>query len=158
MWKYAAVSALLAAGMFAGYLGAEPHSNSAAAKSSLEESAAPREVQHNGQHDGQHDFDFEFGTWKTHLKRLQHPLTGSTTWVEYDGTSVVRKIWNGRENSSNLRSPAPPDTSKYFFPPLQSPIPPVEPQLLQQQRRHDEPTNDRRVQKRARRVFRSGRF
>ena len=31
------------------------------------------------QRDGQHDFDFEFGTWKTHLKRLVRPLTGSTT-------------------------------------------------------------------------------
>ena len=43
--------------------------------------------------DGQHDFDFEIGTWKTHLRRLAHPLTGSTTWAEYDGTTVVRKIW-----------------------------------------------------------------
>jgi hypothetical protein len=32
--------------------------------------------------DGQHDFDFEIGTWKTHLSRRLHPLTGSTTWVE----------------------------------------------------------------------------
>jgi hypothetical protein len=32
--------------------------------------------------DGQHDFDFETGTWKTHISRLVHPLTGSTTWVE----------------------------------------------------------------------------
>src|ERR1700677_2704769 len=46
--------------------------------------------------DGQHDFDFEVGTWKSHLSRLQHPLTGSTTWVEYEGTSVVQKVWNGR--------------------------------------------------------------
>jgi len=52
--------------------------------------------------DGSHDFDFEFGAWKTHLKRLLHPLTGSTTWVEYDGTSVVRKIWNGRANLLEL--------------------------------------------------------
>jgi len=29
--------------------------------------------------DGQHDFDFEIGTWKTHLRRRLHPLTGSTT-------------------------------------------------------------------------------
>ncbi len=43
--------------------------------------------------DGQHEFDFEIGTWKTQLKRLLKPLTGSTTWVEYEGTTVVRKIW-----------------------------------------------------------------
>jgi hypothetical protein len=52
--------------------------------------------------DGQHDFDFEIGTWKTHLARLLHPLTGSTTWVEYDGTTVVRKVWNGRANLVEL--------------------------------------------------------
>ncbi len=27
------------------------------------------------QRDGQHDFDFEIGTWKTHLRRLVHPLS-----------------------------------------------------------------------------------
>src|SRR5690349_13199993 len=46
--------------------------------------------------DGQHDFDFELGSWKIHLKRLMNPLTGSTTWVEFDGTSVTRKVWDGR--------------------------------------------------------------
>ena len=46
--------------------------------------------------DGQHDFDFSFGYWKTHLKRRLHPLSGSDTWVEFDGISVVRKLWNGR--------------------------------------------------------------
>jgi len=46
--------------------------------------------------DGQHDFDFAIGTWKTHLSRLQHPLTGSNTWIEYDGSSVVRKVGDGR--------------------------------------------------------------
>jgi len=46
--------------------------------------------------DGQHDFDFEIGSWKIHLKRRLHPLTGSTTWVEFDGTSVTRKVWDGR--------------------------------------------------------------
>ena len=51
---------------------------------------------------GEHDFDFEIGTWRTHLKRLQHPLTGSTTWVEYEGTTVVRKVWNGRANLVEL--------------------------------------------------------
>lgn len=46
--------------------------------------------------DGQHDFDFEEGHWKIHLKRLLHPLTGSSTWIEFDGTSVTRKVWQGR--------------------------------------------------------------
>jgi hypothetical protein len=54
------------------------------------------------QRDGQHDFDFEIGTWKTHLKRLMHPLTGSKTWVEYEGTTVVRKVWDGRANLVEL--------------------------------------------------------
>lgn len=57
--------------------------------------------------DGQHDFDFEIGTWKTHLKRLLKPLTGSTTWVEYEGTTVVRKIWNGRANLVELVADGP---------------------------------------------------
>src|SRR5215207_7592619 len=47
------------------------------------------------QRDGRRDFDFEFGTWRTRLSRLLHPLTGSTTWVHYEGTSVVRKVWDG---------------------------------------------------------------
>jgi hypothetical protein len=58
-------------------------------------------------HDPQHDFDFEIGTWHTHLKRLLHPLTGSTTWIEYDGTSTVRKIWNGRANLVELEVDGP---------------------------------------------------
>ena len=52
--------------------------------------------------DGQHDFDFHIGSWKTRLSRLQHPLTGSTSWVAYEGTTVVRKVWNGRANLVEL--------------------------------------------------------
>ena len=52
--------------------------------------------------DGSHDFDFEIGTWKTHLRRRLKPLTGSTTWVDLDGTTVVRKVWNGRANLVEL--------------------------------------------------------
>jgi hypothetical protein len=52
--------------------------------------------------DGQHDFDFEIGTWNTHLRRLQNPLSGSTTWVDYNGTTVVRKVWGGRANLVEL--------------------------------------------------------
>jgi hypothetical protein len=57
--------------------------------------------------DGQHDFDFEIGTWKTHLRRLARPLTGSTTWVEYDGTTTVTKVWGGRANLVELTANGP---------------------------------------------------
>jgi len=56
--------------------------------------------------DGQHDFDFDIGVWKTHLKRLVHPLSGSSDWVELDGTTVVRKVWNGRANLAELETDA----------------------------------------------------
>jgi hypothetical protein len=61
----------------------------------------------NAQRDGQHDFDFNFGTWKTSMKRLQHPLTGSTTWVELAGTVVVRKVWGGRAQLEEVEADGP---------------------------------------------------
>jgi hypothetical protein len=73
--------------------------NSDASKTSRQQTPAQR--------DGQHAFDFEIGTWKTHLSRLLHPLTGSTTWVEYEGTTVVRKVWNGRANLVELEVDGP---------------------------------------------------
>ncbi|MFC4313209.1 hypothetical protein ACFPN2_29290 [Steroidobacter flavus] len=53
--------------------------------------------------DGSHDFDFAIGTWKTQLQRLVRPLSGSTTWVELEGTTIVRKIWDGRANLAELK-------------------------------------------------------
>jgi hypothetical protein len=53
------------------------------------------------------DFDFHVGTWKTHLTRLLQPLTGSRTWVDYDGTTVVRKVWNGNANLVELTADGP---------------------------------------------------
>ncbi len=57
---------------------------------------------HESARDGQHDFDFEFGSWKAHIRRLVHPLSGSNEWMDLDGTSVVRKIWDGRGNLGEL--------------------------------------------------------
>jgi hypothetical protein len=58
-------------------------------------------------HDGSHDFDFEFGTWKTHVKRLVKPLTGSTTWVEMNGITTVKPVWGGRANLVELEADGP---------------------------------------------------
>ena len=45
--------------------------------------------------DGAHDFDWEIGTWKTQVRRLARPLSGSKEWVEYSGTSVIRAVLDG---------------------------------------------------------------
>ena len=57
--------------------------------------------------DGRHDFDFNIGTWTTHISRLRHPLTGSHAWVEYEGISVVRPVWNGRASLFELEADGP---------------------------------------------------
>ena len=57
--------------------------------------------------DGQHDFDPLTGAWKYHLKRLQHPLTGSTSWTEFDGTGVCFKIWDGRAQLDTIEVDSP---------------------------------------------------
>ncbi len=49
-------------------------------------------------HDGAHDFDFLIGDWKAHVRRLPDRLTGSTTWIEYDGISRHKKILDSNAN------------------------------------------------------------
>ena len=36
----------------------------------------------------EHDFDFAAGSFRSHVRRLQKPLTGSTSW--FDATGEVR--------------------------------------------------------------------
>ena len=61
--------------------------------------AAPR--------DGAHDFDWEHGTWTTQLRRLRNPLSGSSTWDEYKGVSIVRPVLGGRANLIELSVEGP---------------------------------------------------
>ncbi|MCD0470764.1 hypothetical protein [Flavobacterium sp. JAS] len=51
---------------------------------------------------GQKDFDFELGKWKTKLKVLKNPLSNSTTWNEYEGTTNVIGICDNRSNVVEL--------------------------------------------------------
>ena len=57
--------------------------------------------------DGQHDFDFNFGVWKTHIRRLKQPFTGSPEYVEMHGTVTVRKVWNGRAQLEEIEVDGP---------------------------------------------------
>lgn len=52
--------------------------------------------------DGSKDFDFELGEWQMKLKRRIDPLAGSDKWVEYEGPSVVRKVWDGKANLGEI--------------------------------------------------------
>jgi hypothetical protein len=48
--------------------------------------------------DGRNDFDFLIGTWRTHNRRLRERLKGSTSWEEFPGRFVVRKLLAGLGN------------------------------------------------------------
>ena len=57
--------------------------------------------------DGQHDFDFEIGTWGIEMKRLAHPLSGSSEWTHRrllahraEGVGRAREPRAARERSS----------------------------------------------------------
>lgn len=58
-------------------------------------------------HDARHDFDFQIGTWKSHVKRLLHPLIGSNAWTYYDGITIVLPVWKGRANLQELEADGP---------------------------------------------------
>ena len=63
----------------------------------------PAHAQDVAAHDGLHDFDFLMGHWHARLRKLLNPLTGSTQWIEYEGTSVMARIWDGRANMEEFK-------------------------------------------------------
>jgi len=86
--------------LFVAYLGAGmAQTNPEAAKAGSQTATA--------EHDGSHDFDFFVGTWKFHLKRRLRPLTGSNTWVDFEGIDVDRNILNGKVNIDELAVDGP---------------------------------------------------
>lgn len=98
--KHVRASFLMATLIFLPYsISVSAQTNSDAAKAGLQETAT--------QGDGQHDFDFWFGSWKVHNRRLVHPLTGSNEWVEFDGTVVARPVWGGRANADEFEADSP---------------------------------------------------
>jgi hypothetical protein len=57
--------------------------------------------------DGQHDFDFNFGVWNTHIRRVLDPLSGSDASLELNGTVTVRKVWGGRASLEEIEANGP---------------------------------------------------
>jgi hypothetical protein len=56
---------------------------------------------------GERDFDFLHGAWRIHNRRLRDPLTGSTTWYEFDGTATERPLWDGQGNLEEYEATLP---------------------------------------------------
>jgi len=71
------------------------------------ETAKPGAQHAVAERDGQHDFDFHLGQWKSDITHLQHPLTGSTTWIKCAGTLSARKVWDGRAQFEELEAACP---------------------------------------------------
>lgn len=44
------------------------------------------------------DFDFLFGSWRVHHRRLDQRLVGATRWIEFPGTCDVRPLLGGHAN------------------------------------------------------------
>jgi hypothetical protein len=60
-----------------------------------------------GDLDPAHAFDWDIGSWKIHMDRLVHPLTGSATWTHMDGTTINSPFWNGRGNIAQVEADGP---------------------------------------------------
>jgi hypothetical protein len=88
--------------LFAAALSALPLAGSAAPSSQDSTSDLLRTLDAPLPPDGLSGFDFLIGSWKANLKIRQRPLTGSEEWVEYDGTSATRKIWDERANTEEF--------------------------------------------------------
>jgi BNR/Asp-box repeat protein len=55
----------------------------------------------------QHDFDFNFGTWHTHIQRILDPFSPAPASMEINGTVAVRKIWGGRAQLEEIEADGP---------------------------------------------------
>ncbi|MDP3748057.1 MAG: hypothetical protein Q8Q88_13525 [Phenylobacterium sp.] len=79
----------------------------AAPAAAATDGAKPPALAAGAPRDGARDFDFEFGVWNTHLTRRLRPLTGSTTWVDYQGVTTVRPVLGGAANLVELEVKGP---------------------------------------------------
>lgn len=60
-----------------------------------------------GVRDGSHDFDFLYGTWLMHNRRLRPPLLSSHDWATFDSTDAARPLPGGLGNEDFYRTSYP---------------------------------------------------
>lgn len=57
--------------------------------------------------DGSHDFDFLYGTWLMHNRRLKPPLLSSDDWAKFDSTDEARPLPGGLGDMDFYRASYP---------------------------------------------------
>ncbi len=58
--------------------------------------------------DAPQDFDFLYGCWKIHNRRLRVPLSGSHDWYEFEATATEGPLLNGLANLEQFDAPDTP--------------------------------------------------
>jgi hypothetical protein len=65
--------------------------------------------------DGRHDFDFFFGRWRSHNRKLvNHFEQGADEWVEFDASVEAGPILGGLGNVDTFSTPAFPPSGQPF--------------------------------------------
>jgi hypothetical protein len=59
------------------------------------------------QPDPARDFDFLHGRWRIRNHRLKQPLSGSSEWYDFPGSSIERPLWDGDANIEELTAELP---------------------------------------------------
>ena len=57
--------------------------------------------------DGSHDFDFFYGSWVLHNRRLKAPVLSSNDWAQFDATDVARPLPGGLGNEDLYQTSYP---------------------------------------------------
>lgn len=57
--------------------------------------------------DGQYDFDFIYGIWRIHNRRLRSPLSGGEDWYEFEAIYKAQPLWNGKANLDEFFGDSP---------------------------------------------------
>ena len=64
--------------------------------------------------DGREDFDFFIGSWKLQNRVLREWLKGSSSWEEFGGASVARKILGGLGHIEEVTLERAPEATEEF--------------------------------------------
>ena len=106
-----AVTVWLILGLMASGLCVAQSSTGSGAEIGHAESAVP----------GLHDFDFLFGRWQVHHRKLKHRLVNSHEWIEFEGTLFSQPLMGGYANVDDTVFEVPGGTYRGVVPDRSTP-------------------------------------